>query len=78
MRRVVFIYLWDRLVLCLRDLAGEPRAVAELRPKLVFVPVPVRCRSGWCSLLIQIAFLPNAFAPGGEDNADKIDECPAR
>ena len=78
MRRVVFIYLLDRLISCLRDLAGEPRAVAELRPKLVFVTVPGRGRSGWWSFSMQMAFLPNASARGVEGDADKIDERPAR
>jgi len=59
-------------------LAGEPRAVAELRPKLVFVPVLVQCRLGWWSLLTQMTFLPNVIAHGGEGDADKIDERPAR
>ena len=78
MRRVVFIYLLDRLVSCLRDLAGEPRAVAELRPKLVSMPVLVRCCFGQWPLSTQMTFLPNAFVPDAEGDADKIDECPVR
>jgi hypothetical protein len=59
-------------------LDGEPHAVAESLPKLVFVPVLVRCCFGQWSLSTQMTFLPNAFVPDAEGDADKIDECPAR
>jgi hypothetical protein len=58
-------------------LAGEPRVVAELRPKLVFVPVLVRRWLEWWSLSTQMTFPPNVFAPGVEGDVDRIGEHPA-